>query len=86
MSGDLPPLPQYAPIAWCSVKKAQGQLYLLPFLTTSFLTAKNSHSVGRYHGTVQFEQVTMDQNGFMFMSTTSHLPEYCINTEGNVSG
>jgi hypothetical protein len=28
MSGAIPPLPQYAFIAWCSVKKAQGQLYL----------------------------------------------------------
>jgi hypothetical protein len=27
MSGALPPLPQYAFMAWCSVK-AQGQLYL----------------------------------------------------------
>jgi hypothetical protein len=29
MSVAIPPLPQYAFIAWCSVK-AQGQLYLLP--------------------------------------------------------
>jgi hypothetical protein len=29
MSGDIPPLPQYAFMAWCSVKKAQGQLYLI---------------------------------------------------------
>jgi hypothetical protein len=29
MSGAIPPLPQYALMAWCSVK-AQGQLYLLP--------------------------------------------------------
>jgi hypothetical protein len=27
MRGALPPLPQYALMAWCSVK-AQGQLYL----------------------------------------------------------
>jgi hypothetical protein len=27
--GAIPPLPQYAFMAWCSVK-AQGQLYLLP--------------------------------------------------------
>jgi hypothetical protein len=27
MSGDIPPLPQYTLMAWCSVK-AQGQLYL----------------------------------------------------------
>jgi len=30
----IPPLPQYAFMAWCSVKKAQGQLYLSPFITT----------------------------------------------------
>jgi hypothetical protein len=30
MSGAIPPLPQYALMAWCLVK-AQGQLYLLPF-------------------------------------------------------
>jgi hypothetical protein len=29
MSGAIPPLPQYASIAWCSFK-AQEQLYLLP--------------------------------------------------------
>jgi len=29
MSGTIPPLPQYAFMAWCLVK-AQGQLYLLP--------------------------------------------------------
>jgi hypothetical protein len=28
MCGAIPPLPQYAFMAWCSVKKAQGQLYL----------------------------------------------------------
>jgi hypothetical protein len=28
MSGAIPPLPQYASMAWCSVK-AQGQLYLI---------------------------------------------------------
>jgi hypothetical protein len=31
MRGAIPPLPQYAFMAWCSIKKAQGQLYLLPF-------------------------------------------------------
>jgi hypothetical protein len=28
MSGAIPPFPQYAFMAWCSVKKAQGKLYL----------------------------------------------------------
>jgi hypothetical protein len=37
MSGDIPPLPQYAFMAWCLVK-AQGQLYL-------YL----SNLKGRYH-------------------------------------
>jgi hypothetical protein len=27
----MPLLPQYAFMAWCSVKKAQGQLYVLSF-------------------------------------------------------
>jgi hypothetical protein len=32
MRGAIPPLPQYAFMAWCSVEeKALGQLYLLPF-------------------------------------------------------
>jgi len=33
MLGVMPPLPlaQYAFIAWCSVKKAQQQLYLYPY-------------------------------------------------------
>jgi len=32
MSGDIPPLPQYAFMVQCSVK-AQGQLYLYLYLT-----------------------------------------------------
>jgi hypothetical protein len=32
MRGDILPLPQYDFMACCSVKKAQGQLYLLPLL------------------------------------------------------
>jgi hypothetical protein len=28
MSRAIPPLPHYALMAWCSVKKEQGQLYL----------------------------------------------------------
>jgi hypothetical protein len=31
MRGAIPPLPQYALMAWCSVKKAQGQLYILTY-------------------------------------------------------
>jgi hypothetical protein len=27
MNGAIPPLPQYAFMAWCSVKKTQGHLY-----------------------------------------------------------
>jgi hypothetical protein len=40
MSGAIPPLPQYAFMAWCSVK-AQGQLYLLYIMKelTAFLVA-----------------------------------------------
>jgi hypothetical protein len=36
MSGTIPPLPQYAFMAWCSVK-AQGQLYLYLSLATGKL-------------------------------------------------
>jgi hypothetical protein len=32
MSGVIPPLPQYAFMAWSYVKKAQGQLYLYLYL------------------------------------------------------
>jgi hypothetical protein len=35
MSGDILPLPQYAFMAWCSVK-AQGQLYLFTFTFTFY--------------------------------------------------
>jgi hypothetical protein len=31
MPGAISPLPQYAFMAWCSVRKAQGQLYLYLF-------------------------------------------------------
>jgi hypothetical protein len=32
MRGAIPPLPLYAFMAWCLVKKKQGQLYLYLFL------------------------------------------------------
>jgi hypothetical protein len=38
MRGVVPPLPQYAFMAWCSVKKAQWQLYLYPFFRVSVFT------------------------------------------------
>jgi hypothetical protein len=45
MRGAIPPLPQYAFMAWCLVK-AQRQLYLLPFVlcgceSRSFVLRKN---------------------------------------------
>jgi len=39
MSGAVPPLPQYAFMAWCSVK-AQGQLYLKCTQSPSLRDAK----------------------------------------------
>jgi hypothetical protein len=36
MNGSIPPLPQYASIAWCFVK-AQGQLYLYLYLYLLFI-------------------------------------------------
>jgi hypothetical protein len=44
MSGAIPPLPQYAFMAWCLVK-AQGQLYLLPF-TLHIMQLKNCKEAG----------------------------------------
>jgi hypothetical protein len=41
MSGAIPPLPHYAFMAWCSVK-AQGQLYLLSYLTTTISAVRTS--------------------------------------------
>jgi hypothetical protein len=35
MRGDIPPLPHYTFMAWCSVKKAQRQLYL--YLRMSYI-------------------------------------------------
>jgi hypothetical protein len=32
MRGAIPPLPQYAFMAWCSVKKSQGHVYLYLYL------------------------------------------------------
>jgi len=40
MRGAVTPQPQYAFMAWCSVKKAQGQLN--PRLTLPYLTLHNS--------------------------------------------
>jgi hypothetical protein len=39
MRGTTPPLPEHALMAWCSVKKEQGQLYFtLPYLTLLYFT------------------------------------------------
>jgi hypothetical protein len=45
MSGAIPPLPQYALRAWCSVK-AQGQLDLcfLPLPTDRIISLSNKHN------------------------------------------
>jgi hypothetical protein len=55
MSGAVPPLPQYAFMAWCSVK-AQGQLYIyltLPYLTLSYITLPYlTSSHGRHVDTI----------------------------------
>jgi hypothetical protein len=48
MSGVIPPLPQYAFMAWCSVK-AQGQLYLYIYLYLSQCLTKQ-HAVKTYWG------------------------------------
>jgi len=37
MRGFIPPVPQYAFMAWCSVKKAQGQLYLYLYVYLYFV-------------------------------------------------
>jgi hypothetical protein len=43
MSGPIPPLPQYAFMAWCSVK-AQGQIYLYLYeCETWSLTLRKGH-------------------------------------------
>jgi hypothetical protein len=49
MSGAIPPLPQYAFMAWCSVK-AQGQLYL-------YLLPLASRRVG-FHFIVEFKHIS----------------------------
>jgi hypothetical protein len=44
MSGAIPPLPQLAFMAWCSVKKkAQGQIYLLPFTVIKQSSSKSTY-------------------------------------------
>jgi len=46
MCGAIPPLPQYALMAWCSVK-TQGQLYL-------YTTLRHSPELRHMHYTVMF--------------------------------
>jgi len=52
MRGVIPPLPQYAFMAWCSVK-AQGQLYLSPLrhltLKTTNLAIETSNAEACFH-------------------------------------
>jgi hypothetical protein len=36
MRGAIPPLPQYAFMAWCSVKKGTGRTLPLPFIMTFY--------------------------------------------------
>jgi hypothetical protein len=48
MSGAVPPLPQYAFMAWCSVKKAQGQLYLYLYIYLYHIIIKLDHSLDHF--------------------------------------
>jgi hypothetical protein len=45
MNGAIPPLPQYALMAWCLVK-AQGQLYPLLYLTLICYEANSNKIIG----------------------------------------
>jgi hypothetical protein len=49
MRGAIPSLPQYAFMVCCSVKKAQGQLYLYLYLTA--IATRNSKNVEQYEMT-----------------------------------
>jgi hypothetical protein len=49
MSGAVPPIPRYAFMAWCSVKKSTGTALVLPVLhgvKTWFLTLKTNRDWG----------------------------------------
>jgi len=48
MRGATPPLPPYASMAWCSVKKSQGQLYLSLSLPRTFWSPHLSLHFGFY--------------------------------------
>jgi hypothetical protein len=43
MRGAIPPLPQHAFMAWCSFKKAQGQLYIHTYIHTYTHTHTHTH-------------------------------------------
>jgi hypothetical protein len=57
MSGAIPPLPQYAFMAWCLVK-AQGQLCLLPLLFSYAAMARSVRPRLRKQGRGEVDSTT----------------------------
>jgi hypothetical protein len=60
MSGAIPPLPQYAFMAWCSAK-AQGQLYLYFFFYSSYNSYDKYDSGKRFHPELLFNVINLGQ-------------------------
>jgi hypothetical protein len=64
MSEAIPPLTQYAFMAWCSVKKAQGQLYLYLYILLL-------HKLKNNYAAVLYFLVPPKQNDFLLIKTIS---------------
>jgi hypothetical protein len=76
MLGATPPLPQYASMAWCSVK-AQGQLYLYLFFSTGFYSPYRTLAFlnGLLHPPLPFADIVCwFQRGLLYLEirTFSH--------------
>jgi len=73
MRGALPPLPQPAFMAWCSVK-AQGQLYLFLYRTRSFCNTKVG-SVSSTGNSLLYHYSNEGKEGIMGRKYITHIED-----------
>jgi hypothetical protein len=83
MSGTVPPLPQYASMAWCSVlKKGQGQLYL--YVTLKVI----DHTVRAHTNKIPDKGIDgiLPPRHYVQTSSGSHPASYPMGTGGSYPG
>jgi hypothetical protein len=75
MSGAIPPLPQYASTAWCSVK-TQRQLYLLYYCMLRYFVCRKAYRIKPYRNMQTFH--------FLFQDLIKEIRYYAVRRTGGL--